>query len=933
MSHNAEDLRRLLNEAARLPFGDARDTALEGVLRHAEAGAHTELAFETRMDLVSSYSGGMQPAKLFVPFARCLADYDREPGAHPHWAARMLRWYFKHAVNAMTSFPEVPKDRALAALDQMERRYRTEGQSLHAVYAYRHRLARHLGDAAAAEEWYERWCTTPRDENSDCAGCDPSDKVSYLIERGRDHEAVELAGPVLLGELTCREQPQHILTMLLLPYLRTGQLDQARDAHRRAYRILRGKPQDVADMSVHLQFCALSGNQARGLELLDRHLAWLDRAPNPLAAMKFAASAALLLRTVSEAGHDNAVVRRPAFGDRPAAEPTAAALRAELTDLALSIAARFDERNGTDHQTATVRALVERKPIVDRLPLSAVAEHRLDTPVPPVPLEFPELTTDEILERAEQAQVRREYSTAAALLRHLDDEPADPVQAGRAATVRAHAAMQDEDPERAEALLRAAIEFFGAAGDQDRQQASSGLLGGVRCRDGDAVAGVTLLRESHARLSRAADAESRVRAALRLTSGLLAADHRGQLTADPDEISRLLDEAAAGAAEAGDPRLHGDIAIQRSHAHDERGQHAEAIQAAQDALAAYRAADIPALIAASACRLAALQYDAHQIEDALSAVTEVFPALTADSSVDLRIRAHGLRGDLLNHLDRAPEAVNDLVIALALAKTANQPDVAGLQWSLAISYRKTGQLLDAADLAEEVIASLEQQDRGASARRCRYLLADVLRGLHEDDQALSVYDAIIEFDRAAGDHAEEGYALALTADLLDLLDRDGLAAERYRLAADAATLAEDYLRAAYCRYSAALSLHWSGATAAAVVALDAADQAIEALTAADPDPELLTWHSARRDFNAARVLRAAHRPADAVTRAGKAAADFRSLGEIDQAARAGLEHGQLLIELDRRPEAVTALTAALAELPDDHRAREVLTAALAEAGA
>ncbi|GAD83074.1 hypothetical protein [Nocardia asteroides] len=383
MSETADDLWRLLAQAGQMPYGDAKDALLEQVLRHAEAGGHTDIAFGTRMRLIAAYAQGMSPAKLFVPFARCLADYDRDPGAYEEWVPSSLRWDFKFAVRAMTTFPEVPKDRALAALDQMERRYRVEGQSLQAVYAYRHYVAEHLGDRAAAEHWYERWCTTPRDENSDCAGCDPTGQVAWLARRGRDAEAVELAEPVLRGELHCAEQPQMILTGLLLPYLRTGQLDAARDAHRRSYRVLRGKPQDLSAIATHLEFCALSGNQARGLELLDRHLGWLDRAPHPAAAQDFAAAAALLLRTVVDAGHGDTVVRRPAHLDRPAAESTARALGQELAAEALAIAARFDQRNGTAHQTELVDTLLASTPIVDRLPLSAAALHR--APIEPAP--------------------------------------------------------------------------------------------------------------------------------------------------------------------------------------------------------------------------------------------------------------------------------------------------------------------------------------------------------------------------------------------------------------------------------------------------------------------------------------------------------------------------------------------------------------------
>src|SRR5262249_54027852 len=146
-----------------------------------------------------------------------------------------------------------------------------------------------------ADEWFARWSAAPRDQNSDCVGCDPTSKVEHLAARGLDEEAVALAAPVLAGQLTCIEQPQAILTELLLPYLRTGRLTEAAEAHRRAYRRLRGNIADLAGISTHVTFCALTGNEMRGLEIVERHLGWLDAAPSPFAAMWFAASAALLL--------------------------------------------------------------------------------------------------------------------------------------------------------------------------------------------------------------------------------------------------------------------------------------------------------------------------------------------------------------------------------------------------------------------------------------------------------------------------------------------------------------------------------------------------------------------------------------------------------------------------------------------------------------
>ena len=274
----------------------------------------------------------------------------------------------------------MPLDRTYAVLDDMERRYRAGGHSLQAVYTYRHRVAAARGRRRGRRRT-GTGCgmTTPRDELSDCAGCDPTRKVQHLAARGRDEEAVALAEPVLAGRLTCPEQPQAILTALLLPYLRTGRLDEARDAHRRAYRAAARQPGRPGRHRRPRRVLRADRQRGAGLELVERHLDWLDRPPSPAAAMHFAAAASAALR---QAG-PSTVYRRAAEG-RPAAEVSAASLADELAETAAGLAARFDARNGTSQQSEWIARRLAVQASGEYVPLSASVRRRPARPTRPV---------------------------------------------------------------------------------------------------------------------------------------------------------------------------------------------------------------------------------------------------------------------------------------------------------------------------------------------------------------------------------------------------------------------------------------------------------------------------------------------------------------------------------------------------------------------
>ncbi|MEV4258620.1 hypothetical protein AB0J52_36145, partial [Spirillospora sp. NPDC049652] len=272
------DVYELMARAEELPYGETRTLLVEDALRRAEAAADAELAFRVRMGLTTAYQYGGEPAKAFTTFSRCLAEYDRDPARHD--AEHRLLWQMKWIVNSLTLFPEIPLDRTRAVLEDMERRYRLGGHSLQAVYHYRHAVAQHIGDIEAADELFAKWRAAERDALSDCEGCDPSGLADHLADRGRDEDALAVAAPVLSAELNCSEQPQDMLTTLLPVYLRTGRLAEARDAHRRAYRLLRPNLADLTHIAEHVRFCAVTGNEPRGLEILQRHLGWLDREPH-----------------------------------------------------------------------------------------------------------------------------------------------------------------------------------------------------------------------------------------------------------------------------------------------------------------------------------------------------------------------------------------------------------------------------------------------------------------------------------------------------------------------------------------------------------------------------------------------------------------------------------------------------------------------------
>ncbi|SNS58419.1 hypothetical protein SAMN05421812_1017 [Asanoa hainanensis] len=911
----------MLDQARELPYGAAQIALLEQAIAHADAQRLTDEAFEARMLATTGYIYGGEPARSFVTFSWCLTEFDQDPVRHGGWTHSLL-WSFKAMVNAMNKFPEIPLGRTVDVLDDMERRWRAGGHSPHAVYAHRHLLARHVGDLDAAEQWFDRWNTAPRDDLSDCVGCDPTNKAVWLATRGRDEEAVALAEPVLAGRLTCTEQPQSMYTTLLLPYLRTGRADAARDAHRRAYRLHRTHLADLADIAQHVAFCRLTGNDVLGLEIVERHLGWLERSPTPFATMTFAAAAASVLRGLDTSGNGGLTVAGRSVG----------AVAEELSARALELAARFDARNGTAHQSEGTRETLSAVPIDANFRLAvpgsrsahaapAVAEPAPVRPVwtDPVPVTD---TPDELLDLAEAAFRGRREEEAFAAWTAFDERygsgPLTDLQQARRTDAAGSRASADDDAAGAETAWRQADALYAAAGDEVRRQVVRGRLGMGLLRAGRAREGRELIEASTAYLVAEGTPSRLARAYLRLAYAQAATG----LIPESVATGRMAQEHADAAE---DPSVYGQILALRAQALGQLGETEEAEAAAAESRDRFRAAGLPDELA-HACFLHGVTL--RQLDRGEEALVAFDEGLAAPCAPAVRRLVTRQRAGLLANSARAAEAIAPLAEEIAALTAADDREtVPHTQFELAIAYLNAGRPLDAAEVAEEALAAFEAAGE-PQALAVRDLLVAVYQELSEHESVLAQLTAMATTIAAGDDPEALAQITERLAEALDRLDRDATAAARFADAAAAWSTAKRPVDALRARRRHATSLLWAAQPEPALAALAEADAAAAAL----PDEPHAIWERAMLDYDGARLLDRLDRSDEAIPRAARAAEGFRSLGAGTQVGFAGLLHGELLRSVGRAAEAGPVLSAALAQVPDDERAlRGQLESALSAA--
>ncbi|GAB1643819.1 tetratricopeptide repeat protein [Krasilnikovia sp. MM14-A1259] len=916
---SVQELWALLREAKSMPSGEAQIALTEQVLRHADASGDRELAFATRIHATHAYVYGGEPAKAFVPFSRCLSDFDSDPADFHQRYQYGLLWHFKDMVSALLKFPEVPLARTYAVLDDMERRYRDSGYGSQAVHKYRMLVAAHVGDDAAADDRYERWQTTPRDRLSDCAGCDPTDQIAYLALRGRHEEAVELAQPILAGRLTCVEQPHKILTALLEPYVSTGRLELATNAHRRGYRLLRPRLADLREIGDHVALCALSGNEIRGVEIVQRHVDWLDRAPSPSAAMHFAAASAMLLRRLPALGHTEVQVSRRGRGDVPAA-----VLAEELAAFATGTAARFDARNGTSAQSGMIAATLAAEPFPEPFRLSPTARPSSVRPAPaPEPMALPQdADPNELLDLADELERQDRNDEQTALMTAYDrrfraDDPGPLARARRLMQIIAGGRWAG-DTEGTVDSLAVAESMFQEAGVPAGAATAVGIAGLTRVIAGEVEEGLAMVGAEVAFHGDGDDQWASAEACARLAAALSA-------TGRHEEALEAQDRADAYVAKLDDPRMAARYAMLRAPLLDKLSRRAEAETAARSALEFYRAHGPGDRVARAAVTVGKL------FEWVAAAPCEAaFDEAVAcgDTSVALEARLGRARARI--HLDRDDEAIDDFVEAIAWCTARGLTErAAEIRLELAEVYQELERLEEAVMVAEEAVVVLGRRGRTEDADKARNLLATTHSALGDPHGAVFWYDALIEGIGDDGDLARRAELRGRTADLMYDADEDAEAAARYAAAADDLHAVGDLRGEVRALRRLLMSRCWSGDLAGAEEALRRAEQRYEALGGSAQ--RSARWERAMLDREAARLMLQLDRAEDAVGYVTDVPQRLREIQYTQDAQDAEVLLGRALLANGRAAEVEDLLRPLVSGEARTKRIRRIAAKALAEA--
>ncbi|UCR88203.1 hypothetical protein [Mycetocola spongiae] len=360
----------LIAEIDTTPVGPQERDLIARALALAEEAADDDRAFQLRLRLTTSAHMSGDTDAMFSSFGWCVGKNDEDAARFPLISeGNDLLFQYKWMAGRLATNPSFPLSQLDAIHADMSERYRRAGVSQSGVLQSRFATAMDTGELRAAGRYREERELIPRDDYSHCEACVRSEDAFYFSELGEDETALRLYDEIFDGHLTCGEEPEASEAQALLPFLRAGRLDDARRAHLRSYRVARYSPDSLGIIANHLVFCAVTGNESRGLSILERQLGEVTLDPlNRSLLFSVSSAIAVLLDAVTAAGAGDTPVRGAENPDLlglfgPHDGPwNASDLAARMWERAQTLAAEFNARNGNDYFTLRLnrsRALAE----------------------------------------------------------------------------------------------------------------------------------------------------------------------------------------------------------------------------------------------------------------------------------------------------------------------------------------------------------------------------------------------------------------------------------------------------------------------------------------------------------------------------------------------------------------------------------------------
>lgn len=144
-----------------------------------------------------------------------------------------------------------------------------------------------MGDTREVKANYELWKNLVKDDMADCEACEASSEIAYLNFVGEYEAALELATPIISGELGCIKVPYTTYAPILFSMIKTGKIEEAKTLLPKAAATIESNPRVINMVAPLIEIAVRLGERETALNLARKHSAAILEGNDDLNDLRF----------------------------------------------------------------------------------------------------------------------------------------------------------------------------------------------------------------------------------------------------------------------------------------------------------------------------------------------------------------------------------------------------------------------------------------------------------------------------------------------------------------------------------------------------------------------------------------------------------------------------------------------------------------------
>ena len=180
-------------------------------------------------------------------------------------------WKFKWIVSGVAKSSMIEKELIDEVNEAMLFYYERLKLSLASYYKALMNQNIDMGDAREMRANYELWKKLTKDDMDGCEACEASSEIAYLNFAGEHEAALELAKPLLSGELSCSEVPHITYAPILFSMIKTGKIEEAKALLPKAAATIESNPRVINQIAPLIEIAVRLDERETALSLARKH--------------------------------------------------------------------------------------------------------------------------------------------------------------------------------------------------------------------------------------------------------------------------------------------------------------------------------------------------------------------------------------------------------------------------------------------------------------------------------------------------------------------------------------------------------------------------------------------------------------------------------------------------------------------------------------